>query len=145
MSCSVNRTRGWIRKKSIPFTAMRAKTATRLFPREKLYVKLEKGKSYLLYGDYRTDLTETTLAAYTRSFNGLSAVRPVPALFRHAHRPEPVCRYLPGKGFPDTTYLNNNTIIEGSERVVIETRDRLQPDRVLNRVKSNGGLRHLTQ
>ena len=126
-----------------PIYGDESKTGYEALSREKLYVKLEKGKSYLLYGDYRTDLTETTLAAYTRSFNGLSAEVNTDR-FRlrsfgtHTDQSQFVDT-LPGKGISGYYYLNNNTIIEGSERVVIETRDRLQPDRVLNReVKSNG-------
>jgi hypothetical protein len=108
-----------------PIYGDESKTGYEALSREKLYVKLEKGKSYLLYGDYRTDLTETTLAAYTRSFNGLSAEVNTDR-FRlrsfgtHTDQSQFVDT-LPGKGISGYYYLNNNTIIEGSERVVIET------------------------
>jgi len=126
-----------------PIYGDESKTGYEALSREKLYLKLEKGKSYLLYGDYRTDLTETTLAAYTRSFNGLMAeVNTERFRLRsfgtHTDQSQFVDT-IPGKGISGYYYLNYNAIIEGSERVVIETRDRLQPDRVLNReVKARG-------
>jgi hypothetical protein len=46
---------------------------------------------------------------------------------------------LPGKGISGYYYLTHYQIVDGSERVNIETRDRLQPDRVLKReLKSRG-------
>ncbi len=125
-----------------PIYGDESKTGYEALSREKLYLKLEKGKSYLLYGDYKTDLTETTLSAYTRSFNGLKAEVNTDR-FRlrsfgtHTDQSQ-VVDTLPGRGISGYYYLNN-TIIEGSERVVIETRDRLQPDRILNReIKARG-------
>jgi uncharacterized repeat protein (TIGR01451 family) len=126
-----------------PIYGDESKTGYEAVSRDKLYVKLEKGKSYLLYGDYRTDLTETKLSAYTRSFNGLKfEVNTERFKLRSFGAHTDQSQYvdtLPGKGTSGYYYLNKNIIIEGSERVVIETRDRLQPDRVLNReIKSRG-------
>lgn len=120
-----------------------SKTGYEALSRENLYVKLEKGKSYLLYGDYRTNLTETTLGAYTRSFNGLKLDENTERFNLRAFGTytdqSQFKDTLPGKGISGLYYLNNHQIIEGTERVVIETRDRLQPDRILNKeVKSAG-------
>jgi len=120
-----------------------SKTGYEALSRENLYVKLEKGKSFLLYGDYRTDLTETSLSTYTRSFNGLKGDIHTDKLrlrsFATHTNQSRFIDTLPGKGISGFYYLNSKVIIEGSERVVIETRDRLQPDRILNRdVKSRG-------
>ncbi|MBU1170508.1 MAG: DUF11 domain-containing protein [Proteobacteria bacterium] len=111
--------------------------------RENLYVKLEKGKSSLLYGDYRTDLTETTLGSYTRSFNGLKFEGHTDRLHLRAFGTytdqSQFKDTLPGKGISGLYYLNNHQIIQGTERVVIETRDRLQPDHILKKEIKLGG------
>ncbi|PKN36891.1 MAG: hypothetical protein CVU62_12385 [Deltaproteobacteria bacterium HGW-Deltaproteobacteria-2] len=126
-----------------PIYGDESKVGYEALSRENLYVKLEKGKSYLLYGDYRTDLTETKLSAYTRSFNGLKfEVNTEKFRLRsfgtHTDQGQFIDT-LPGKGISGYYYLTHYQIIDGSERVVIETRDRLQPDRVLNReLKSRG-------
>jgi uncharacterized repeat protein (TIGR01451 family) len=120
-----------------------SKTGYEALSRENLYVKLEKGKSYLLYGDYRTDLTDTKLSAYTRSFNGLkfevNTDRFKLRSFGSYTEQTQVVDTVPGKGISGFYYLTGNDIIEGSERVVIETRDRLQPDRILNRETKTRG------
>jgi uncharacterized repeat protein (TIGR01451 family) len=126
-----------------PIYGDESKVGYEALSRENLYVKLEKGKSYLLYGDYRTDLTETKLSAYTRSFNGLKfEVNTEKFRLRsfgtHTDQGQFIDT-LPGKGISGYYYLTHYQIIDGSERVAIETRDRLQPDRVLKReLKSRG-------
>ncbi len=111
--------------------------------RDNLYVKLEKGKSSFLYGDYRTDLTDTNLSAYTRSFNGVKFEANTDRFrlrsFGTKTDQGQFVDTVQGKGISGYYYLTSNTIIEGSERVAIETRDRLQLDRVLSRkTKSRG-------
>ena len=126
-----------------PIYGDESKVGYEALSRENLYVKLEKGKSYLLYGDYRTDLTETKLSAYTRSFNGLkfeinTEKFRLRSFGTHTDQGQFIDT-LPGKGISGYYYLTHYQIIDGSERIVIETRDRLQPDRVLNReLKSRG-------
>ncbi|MBN1663725.1 MAG: DUF11 domain-containing protein [Deltaproteobacteria bacterium] len=126
-----------------PIYGDESKVGYEALSRDNLYVKLEKGKSYLLYGDYRTDLTETSLSAYTRSFNGLKFEVNTDRLrlrsFGSYTDQSRLVDTMPGKGISGLYYLNSNQIIEGSEWVVVETRDRLQPDRILNReIKSRG-------
>jgi uncharacterized repeat protein (TIGR01451 family) len=126
-----------------PIYGDESKTGYEALSREKLYVKLEKDKSYILYGDYNTDLTETKLSAYTRSFNGLKLEVntdkfKLRSFATHTDQSQFV-DILQGKGISGYYYLNHQQIIDGSERVTIETRDRLQSDRVLNReLKSRG-------
>ena len=126
-----------------PIYGDESKTGYEALSRENLYVKLEKDKSYLLYGDYNTDLTETKLSAYTRSFNGLKFEAntekfKLRSFATHTDQSQFV-DILPGNGISGYYYLNHQQIIDGSERVTIETRDRLQPDRVLSReLKSRG-------
>nr|MBP7342373.1 hypothetical protein [Syntrophaceae bacterium] len=112
-----------------------SKTGYEALSRDNLYVKVEKGKSYLLYGDYRTELTDTKLAAYARSFNGLKLDVQTDRLrirsFGSYTDQTQVVDTTPGRGISGLYYLTNSQIVEGTERVVIETRDRLQPDRIL--------------
>lgn len=120
-----------------------SKTGYEALSRENLYVKLEKDKSYLLYGDYRTELTETRLSAYSRSFNGLKfEVNTDQFRLRSfgAHTDQSqVVDTIPGKGISGLYYLNSDQIIDGSERITIEIRDRLQPDRIIKKeTKSRG-------
>ena len=120
-----------------------SKTGYEALSRENLYVKLEKNKSYLLYGDYRTDLTETKLSAYSRSFNGLKVEVntdqfKLRSFGTHTDQSQ-VVDTIPGKGISGLYYLNSNQIIDGSERIVVETRDRLQPDRIIHKAPQSRG------
>ncbi len=54
-----------------PIYGEESKTGYEALSADKLYVKIEKNRSYLLYGDYKTDLNDARLAAYNRSFTGL--------------------------------------------------------------------------
>jgi hypothetical protein len=126
-----------------PIYGDESKTAYEAMSREKLYVKLEKDRSYLLYGDYRTDLNQTKLSAYNRSFNGLK-FEVVTDKFKlrsfGAHTDQvQLIDTLPGKGISGYYYLTGSDIVEGSDRVAIEARDRLQPDSVVSRqLKARG-------
>ncbi len=105
--------------------------------KDKLYVKVEKGRSSLLYGDYQTNLNDTALASYQRSFNGLKLDLNTDRFKLRAFGSETdqtqVVDALPGRGISGYYYLTHRPVISGSERVVIEVRDRLRPDRVLSR------------
>lgn len=109
--------------------------------REKLFFKLEKDKSSLLLGDYRTELQETTLSPYNRSFNGLLADIDSEYLTLRAFGARTsqtqVVATLPGRGISGYYRLDKVPVLEGSERVVIEVRDRFRPERVLSREKKN--------
>jgi uncharacterized repeat protein (TIGR01451 family) len=111
--------------------------------RDKLYVKVGKAKSFLLYGDYQTDLNSTKLAAYARTFNGLKLEVNTDRFhlrsFGSYTDQTQVVDTIPGRGVSGLYYLTNSQIIEGSERVVIETRDRLQPSRILAKELNSRG------
>jgi uncharacterized repeat protein (TIGR01451 family) len=105
---------------------------------DKLYVKLEKDRSYLLYGDYDTGFDDVKLAAYKRTLTGIQAdISPVSSLrvrgFASYTDQTQVIDALPGLGISGYYYLSQAPIVEGSEQVRIETRDRLRPDIVLDR------------
>ena len=126
-----------------PIYGDESKTGYEAMSTDKLYVKIEKNRSYLMYGDYKTDLNDTRLAAYNRSFTGLKYDLNMPwfkarAFGSHTDQTQ-VMDALPGKGISGYYYLTKRSVVEGSERVVIEVRDRYRPDNVLNRESKSRG------
>jgi len=105
--------------------------------REKLYIRLDKDHSSLLFGDYDTNLNESRLGAYSRSFNGFKSDIQTDRLklrsFISYSDQTQVVDILPAKGVSGYYNLKHNPAVDGSEKVVLETRSRRQPDRVLKR------------
>jgi uncharacterized repeat protein (TIGR01451 family) len=103
----------------------------------KLYLKLERPQFYALFGDYQTDLSDTQLTRYNRAFNGVKAQyrsKQVGATafaadtpYRHRHEE------LQGNGLSGPYGLGARDILPNSEVIVLETRDRLRSDRVVER------------
>jgi len=96
--------------------------------RRKLYLKLEKNDFSVMFGDYDTKLDKTDLSSYNRSFTGvkseyngknvdinLFAANTDQLFFRDEIRPDGTSGYY---------YLSNKDIIDGSEEITIEIRDR---------------------
>ncbi|MBI9077472.1 MAG: DUF11 domain-containing protein [Desulfatibacillum sp.] len=111
--------------------------------REKIYAKIERDKSSLMYGDFETGFSGSRLSAYNRSFTGgygdvdLSRFR----LQGMATKTDQtlIVDVLRARGSSGYYYLSEMDVVEGSERVAIEVRDRNQPDRILSReVMSRG-------
>ena len=105
--------------------------------RGKFYAKLEKDRSSVMFGDYRTDITATTLGAYRRSFNGYkteveTGTFGLTAFATHTDQTQ-VVDTIQGRGVSGLYYLDSTPVVEGSERVLIETRHRRQIERVLKR------------
>jgi len=105
---------------------------------DKLYLKVEKGRSYALYGDYRTDLTQADFARYDRAFTGAKADLDLGAFSVRAFGAE-TGRFLAkdelrGNGTSGFYFLTRRPVVEGSERVRIEVRDRFHAERVLSSV-----------
>ncbi|MCD6220894.1 DUF11 domain-containing protein [bacterium] len=103
----------------------------------KIYVRIDKGNSYAMYGDYHTDFNETRLSAFMRSFNGFKSELnsnkfSLKTFFAHTDRTQ-VVDTLRGKGISGYYYLSETPVVRGSERIVIEVRDKNNPQRVLNR------------
>ncbi|RHW16407.1 DUF11 domain-containing protein [Sphingomonas gilva] len=103
----------------------------------RLYLRLERPQFYALFGDYETGLDEAELARYVRSFNGVKAefnngrvkatAFAADTPFRH-RREE-----LQGNGLSGPYALAARDILPNSETVVIEVRDRLRSDRIVER------------
>ena len=105
----------------------------------RLFVNVARGRSYLQYGDFATRLSQTELSAYTRSFTGVSSVIKQDLAtwqFFGASTEQAIqVDEIPGEGVSGHYYLSASrrgiSIVEGSERIVIQTRDRLHPEQVL--------------
>lgn len=120
-----------------PIYGDESKLAYEAESQSKLYVKLEKDKSSLLYGDYSTDLTDSRLSAYTRTFNGIKADIEegrfsLRSFVSHTDQTQ-VVDELMGRGVSGYYYLTRASVIEGSERVVIDIRDRRRPEHTISR------------
>jgi uncharacterized repeat protein (TIGR01451 family) len=101
----------------------------------KLYIKVERDKSYLMFGDFNTDMKEKELAAYTRAFNGVKGrwqTERVTALF-FATKTERVrvVEEIAARGVSGYYYIAKQPLVEGSEKITLVTRDRVHADRVI--------------
>ena len=106
---------------------------------QKLYVKVERDRSYIMFGDYETDLTHNEFARYNRTFNGVKADIETEKATLKAFATETnqtvTQDEFQGNGTSGFYFLNRSPVIENSEKIVIETRDRFHSDRVLATVK----------
>jgi len=120
-----------------PIFGDESRTGYEAMSREKLYLRLDRKMSTLLYGDYYTDLKDNMLAAYNRMFNGARLVMNegrfgLNSFVSHTNKTQVVDKFR-GRGISGFYNLTNSRITPGSEFVVIETRYRFQPDIVLKR------------
>ncbi len=103
----------------------------------RLYLKLERPQFYALFGDYETGINEPELARYQRSFNGVKAEyrnEQVSALAFGADTPNRFRREeIQGNGLSGPYALARRDILANSERITLETRDRLRSDRIIDR------------
>jgi uncharacterized repeat protein (TIGR01451 family) len=103
----------------------------------KLYLRADRGRSYFLFGDFETENRNSGLASYTRRLTGVklhienakgdyvsvTGARPDTAFARDV---------FPG-GALGFTRLSHAEILPGSETLVIEVRDRRNPETILSR------------
>jgi uncharacterized repeat protein (TIGR01451 family) len=106
----------------------------------RLYVRVEKDKSYLLYGDYTTQALNPArqLGAYQRSLNGAKAhvetERVVANAFASHDSTRQVVEELRADGTSGPFTLGTPNIVDNSEKVEILTRDRNQPALIIKTV-----------
>lgn len=102
---------------------------------DKLYLKLERGQFYALFGDYETGLSQTQLSRYSRTLNGLkveNAGGPVTFIVFAAETPQNFARdEIQGDGTSGLYRLSNRGIVLNSEQIRIEVRDRLHSQNIL--------------
>ncbi len=103
----------------------------------KLYARLDRGRSYVMFGDFETANAGAGLASYTRRLTGVklhvensrgdyvsvAGARPDTSFARDV---------IPG-GAIGFARLTHGEILPGSETVVIEVRDRRNPEIILTR------------
>jgi uncharacterized repeat protein (TIGR01451 family) len=103
----------------------------------RLYLKLERPQFYALFGDYQTGIDEPELARYQRSFNGIKAEYRNDEVNAQIFAADTPYRYrreeIQGTGLTGPYGLAARDILPNSERITLETRDRLRSDRIIER------------
>lgn len=103
----------------------------------RLYLKLERPQFYALFGDYQSGIDEPELARYQRSFNGIKAEYRSDDVHAQAFAADTPYRYrreeIQGTGLTGPYMLDARDILANSERITIETRDRLRSNIVVDR------------
>ncbi len=104
----------------------------------KLYLRLERPQFYAMFGDIETGISEPQLARYQRALNGGKAEyrgRNIAATAFVADTPYRFRRdEIQGNGLTGPYQLGARDILPNSERIVIETRDRLHSERIVDSV-----------
>ncbi len=99
------------------------------------YAKLEKNQSYILYGDFNTQMTKNEFAAYNRSFTGTRLHLQGPTAnvdaFGTLTNRKVVQEEIRGLGISGYYYLRQNNVVTGSEKVRIEVRDKFRSEIVI--------------
>ncbi len=110
----------------------------------KLYLKLERGQFYALFGDYETGLNQTQLGRMSRTLNGIKLENgggPVVFKVYAAETAQNFARdEVQGDGTSGLYRLSRRGIVLNSEKIRIETRDRLRSEVI---VQSRQLTRHL--
>ena len=101
-----------------------------------IFAKVEQNQSYLLYGDFNTEMTQYEYSAYNRSFTGgklhLQDKPYTVEAFATLTNREVVQEEIRGQGISGFYYLKQNNVVTGSEKVRIEVRDRFHQEVVLS-------------
>ncbi len=102
----------------------------------KLYVRLERPQFYALFGDYETGMADPQLTRYVRSFNGVKAQYRSEHVAATAFASDTPYRHrreeIQGNGLSGPYALAARDILPNSERITIETRDRLRSARIVD-------------
>ena len=102
----------------------------------KLYLKLERPQFYALFGDYDTGIDEPILTRFVRSLNGAKAEyrsRQVSVVGFASDTPTRHRRdEIQGNGLSGPYALSSRNLLANGERVMLETRDRLRSDRIVD-------------
>lgn len=103
---------------------------------EKLYLKIERGQYYAMFGDYQTGLTVTELSRYSRIFTGFKTEyagdRYSFSGFATDSDQDYVRDELAGDGTSGLYHLSRRDIAINSDRIRIEVRDRIHSELVVS-------------
>ncbi|HEX7874389.1 MAG TPA: hypothetical protein VF475_15860 [Sphingobium sp.] len=104
--------------------------------RRKLYLRLERREFRALFGDFETGLTETSLARYSRTLNGVKADyhgRRISFTGFAAENSQLYARdEIQGNGLSGPFRLSGRDIVPNSDKVRIEVRDRFRSEKILS-------------
>ena len=100
-----------------------------------LFIKLEKRQAYAMFGDFDTDVTEGRLTSYNRKLTGLKAEYVGDKLQVLGFAAETNQGFMKdeiaAEGLSGPYYLSNDNVLPQSEEIIVETRDRVRPDVIL--------------
>ncbi len=99
------------------------------------YVALEKGESFVRYGDFKTSFDRGEFLRYQRAFTGVDAMlRNGDRVFKGFLTQTDFSTWkdeIPADGTSGYYYLRRSPVVENSERIILETRDRYAHEKVL--------------
>jgi uncharacterized repeat protein (TIGR01451 family) len=102
----------------------------------KLYLKIERGQFYAMFGDFDTGLSVTELSRYQRRFNGVKSAYEGKHLKYTAFAARNAQSYardeIEGDGTSGLYHLAAQNILLNSERIRIEVRDRYHSQTVIS-------------
>ena len=105
--------------------------------REKLYVRVETGTFYALYGDFESGFDQTRLARYQRSATGFKGELNTDGVHAQGFAAKVASKHrrdeFQGGGISGPYRLSSRALISGSEVVSIEVRDRFRSELVVTR------------
>jgi len=101
----------------------------------KLFVKLEREQFFMLFGDYRTNMTVTELSRYERTLHGIHSeykgrnyrLNTSISETKNKHQRDEI----PGDGTSGEYHLTQS-VIPNSEVIILETRDRFHPEIIVS-------------
>jgi hypothetical protein len=103
---------------------------------KKVYVKLERGQFYALFGDFATGLTVTELSRYSRNLTGVKSEwkgdRFEYNLFAADTDQAHVKDELRGDGTSGLYHLSKKNIVINSETITVEVRDRFKSEVIVS-------------
>ncbi len=96
----------------------------------KLYLKIERKQFYALFGDYDTGLTATEFSRYSRTVTGLKSeykgVKSGYTAFATLTAQAYIKDEIPGDGTSGLYRLTRKNIVDNSDKIRLEVRDRFQ-------------------
>lgn len=99
------------------------------------YLRLDNKRYSAMLGDFRTDLGKTEFTRYHRSFNGFEGesrfARGTVKAFLTKTDQITYQEEMPAEGTSGFYFLSHYPVIENSEKIRIEVRDRYQPEKIL--------------
>lgn len=101
------------------------------------FAKIEKNRSFVMFGDFNTQMTQNELARYDRTFTGISgrftSKKTNVDAFATVTNRKVVQDEIRGQGISGYYFLGASNVVAGSEKVRIETRDKRHNEVILNR------------